>query len=261
MPVRISVATVGFKQPLKQALQTAVDMGAHAVQLDAWNELRPASLTESGRREFLHLLDELGLKVASLYLPTRRTLSEMEDLEGRLATIKSAMQFAYQLRSNVLALRIGRIPTDPLSREYELLRQVLGDLAAYSNHVGTTLAILPTHDSPETLHQLTTSVTEGMLGIDFDPAGFIIGGHKPPAALRLLHASVVHMQARDAVRDIDGGGAEVTLGRGEVNWDEFVAGVEEIEYRGWVTVTRTQGDDRLDDIERAVSYLRQITFQ
>jgi len=259
--LRIGVASRGFQQPLKQSLKTASDMGARGIQFDVRNELRPQDLSESGRRQFLHLLDELDLQVDSFYLPTRRSLYDLEYLDDRLAGFRSAMLFASQLGARVLTARIGRIPADTASSEYEILRQVLGDLARYGNHVGVTLAVIPSGDPAANMLQLITQITEGPVGVDFDPAGFVMSDHDPVDALRTLHALIVHMQARDGLKDIDGSGLEVPLGRGEVDWGEFVALVHEIEYGGWVTVTRSQGDDVLGDSARAIRYLRQLTFQ
>jgi sugar phosphate isomerase/epimerase len=76
--------------------------------------------------------------------------------------------------------------------------------------------------------------------------------------LRTLHASVWQVRVRDAVREMDGSGVEVPLGRGEVVWDEFLALVDEIGYRGWLTVDRTAGDDKLHDAARAIQYLRRV---
>jgi sugar phosphate isomerase/epimerase len=259
--LRIGVATRGFQQSLKQSLKTAAEIGAQGVQFDVRQELKPQDLSETGRRHFLHLLGDQGLKVDSLYLPTRRTFYDLEHLDTRLAITREAMQFAWQLEARVVTLHVGRIPSDPESPEYQMLRQVLGDLARYGNHVGVTLAMIPMNDTPAAMQRLVSDVTEGVLGVDFDPAAFLLAGVNPTDALRALYASIFHMQARDAVRDIDGTGLEVPLGRGEVDWNEFVALAEEMNYRGWVTVNRTQGEHRLMDAAHAIQYLKTLSLQ
>ena len=259
--LRIGVATVGFQQPLKESLKTASDIGAQGVQFDARNELKPEELSDTGRSQFLHMLAELGLKVASLHIPFRRTFMDLEHLDARVAVAKAAMKFAFQLQASVVTARVGKIPTDKGTTEYQLMRQVLGDLAAYGNRIGSTFLIQPSQDSPEALQQLLGEINEGPLGIDFDPAGFIMAGQNPAKALRTLHNWVRHIQARDAIRDSFGSGEEVPLGRGEVDWTEFVALIDEIEYRGWIVANRTQGDNRLLDLSNAVEYLRQTVVQ
>ena len=260
-PLRLAVATANFGQPLKQSLQTALDTGAKGVQFALHKELRLAELTDTGRRQFLHYLDEVSLKMSSLHLPMRRELTEFEELDERLAEIRKMMDFSWSLKVPHLTLRVGRIPTDVESKEYQLLREVLNDLARHGNHVGCTLCLIPTSDSAETMLQLVSDVTAGMVGIDFDPAGFVTAGQNPVQALRILHRHVLHVQARDGRRDIDGTGLETPLGRGQVEWDEFMALLIEIPYTGWITVNRTQGDHKIIDSVNAIKYLTEIGFQ
>ena len=257
----IAVATRCFNLPIRDAVRAAVACGARGIQIDVRDELAPGALGDTGRRQFLHYLAEQGVQVASLVFPTRRTYMDHSQLDARVAGTKAAMQFAAHLKSKVVTARVGRIPTDRDSREYTLLKDVLSDLAAYGNHVGVTFAITPTNDSAQALHDIVTGTRSGLIGIDFDAAAFATAGEKPDTCLRMLHESVVHVQARDAVRGIDGGGVEVALGRGEVDWVEVLPLLAEIEYRGWMTVNRTQGEDRAGDAARAVAFLQQFILE
>ncbi len=260
-PLQLAVATRNFDQPLKDALKTALDTGAHAVQLAVHQELRPDELTDTGRRQFLHYLDELSLKISSLHLPMRRELIEPDALDERLAEIRKVMEFAWSLKTPLVTLRVGRIPVDVESKQYLLLREILNDLARYSTHIGTTLCLIPTNDTADSMLQLVTSLTAGFVGIDFDPASFVLAGENATKALRTLHQNVMHVQARDAMRDVDGTGIETQLGRGQVEWDEFVALLVEIPYRGWITVNRTQGDHRIIDSASAITFLTELGYR
>ncbi len=257
-PLRIAIATRCLKLPLKESLRAAASLGARAVQFDAREELKPGELTDTGRRQLLHTLGEHGLAIASLAFPTRRSFYDEDQLDARVTAAKKAMEHAWQLRTGVLTARVGKIPADKDSKPYRLLFDVLSDLARHGNQVGTTLAITPTHESPQSLAELIDSVKTGPLGIDFDPAVFIMSGHNPVEALRALHTWVMHFTARDAIRDIDAGGLETALGRGEVEWVEMLPLLDEIGYSRWVTINRTQGEDRPGDVARAVQYLQNV---
>jgi sugar phosphate isomerase/epimerase len=63
---------------------------------------------------------------------------------------------------------------------------------------------------------------------------------------------------RDAIREGDGSAREVPVGRGEVPWQELLAVIHELDYRGWFCVDRTQGEDRAGDAARAIQYLRSL---
>jgi sugar phosphate isomerase/epimerase len=263
--LRIAVATAGFRQPLRRAIQTAAECGASGVQFDVRQELPPADFGETARRQLLHELDELGLRVASLTLPLRRPIHDQSHLDARVAALRQAMEFAWQLKSRVLTVRAGRVPDNagattadtPNAEEYQRYREVLADLARHGNDVGVTLCITPAGDDPATLRQLIGSISEGPLGIDFDPAGCVAARQDPTRTLRELHETVAHVQVRDALQDLDGS-QEVPVGRGEVQWDEVLALLDEMNYAGWLTVRRTAGDDRIGDAARAVQYVRNV---
>jgi sugar phosphate isomerase/epimerase len=256
--LKFAVAAHCFPGPLKQSTSRIARTGARGVQYDSRNELKPSEFSETGRRQLLHMLDEVGLSIASLSFPTRRSLYDPQELEARVAAIKRVMEFSALVRAGVVTLRAGRIPDEPDSNAYLLLREVLNDLCRYGNRVGAMLALTPTSDSAAALRRIVTDVHEGPIGIHFDPAVFVMSGQSAGESMRALHELLVQIQVRDAIRDIDGSGQEVPVGRGEVEWEEFLALVEETHYRGWLTVDRTRGDDPAGDVIRAIEYLKEV---
>ncbi|HID23677.1 MAG TPA: sugar phosphate isomerase/epimerase [Planctomycetaceae bacterium] len=256
--LKIALATRILKQPLRQALVAVARAGAGGVQLDARSEVPPVELSRTGRRELVKQLSDLHLSVASVHVPTRRALSDEAYLEYRLDLIRDAMQLAYDLKSGVVTVRMGALPDPSDTGPYSLLIDVLNDLARFGNRVGAVLAVTPASEDPGRLGPLLAHVKEGPIGLDFDPTVFVAGPQSPSDAFRQLHQWVRHVQVRDAVRDMDGTVLEVPVGRGDVAWDELLALLEEADYRGWLTVIRTAGDDRAGDATRAVQYLRNV---
>lgn len=261
MPICLAVAIHCFGQPLKRALLRAAEIEADGVQFTIGGDLRPSALSATGRRELLHQLGELGLAVSSIRFPLRRALCDLDRLEARLAALRDAMQLAFQLKAGLIALRVGRIAPESDTADYELLRDVLNDLARYGNHVGCALAITPSGEPADLLGRLLSDITTGPVGIDFDPAVCIASGERPADVLRTLHAHVLHVTVRDMVRTADGSGQEVAVGRGEVEWDELLAVIDEMRYRGWLTVDRTDGGAHPAETARAVQFLRRIACE
>lgn len=255
---RIAVATAAFDQSLRQSFQTARKVGAHGVHLNARTEVRPTEYSETGIRQLLHEISESGMSVASLSFPTRRSFYDQDQLEARVAATKIAMEFTRKLNAKVLTLRVGSIPSDPDTNEYRLLVDVLNELARHGNHVGTSLSITPTREQPELLLQLVESAIEGHVNIDFDPARFAMAGISASDSFRQLHKDIGHIRIRDGVRDIDGGGMEVAVGRGDIDWDELLAMIDESTYSGWLTVERTTGEDRILDSHQAIQFVTNV---
>lgn len=256
--LRLAVATRHLALPLRQSFDTAASMGAQGVQLDARNELKPNSLSETGRRDLKRQLDEQRLTLASFEYPTRRAFYDQEALDARIAGLKGALEFAWSLGVKTVVGRVGRIPDDPQLPSFNLLCEVLNDIARHSNRVGATFAVTPTNDSLDGLREVFDRVTEGPIGLNLDPAGIVMSGGNPVEVYRAFYDRVLSAQIRDGLRDIDGQGTEVAVGRGEVVWDELLALLEEGPFRGWLVATRSSGEDKGGDMARALRYIRTV---
>lgn len=257
--LRFAVATDVFGLPIREAVLAAAEVGAQAVQFNARDELRPGDLSETGRRQFLHLLSERDLQVASLRFPTRRAVYDEEQLDARVAALRAAIEFARQLKSSVLTFRIGKLPADD-SPAWPVLVDVLTDLARHGNQHGVIPCVTPMTAPIDRLVELAASIRSGLIGIDFDPSVVAVASERPHEAYRQHHAQVRHVVARDAVKGLDGGATEVPVGRGEVDWVELLPLLLEADYGGWLTVARSQGQDRAGDAARAIKYLSRVSF-
>lgn len=257
----LAVSTAPLKLKVREAIDTVARLGARGIQFDAREELPAKEFGHTAKQELLHLLSERNLRVASLSFPLRRPLASPEHVDARIEAIRNAMTFTRELKANVLTLPLGGLPDDAKSAERNLLAELLRDLARHGNHVGVTLCLTLRGEQPVAVQQLLEQVTEGPIGIDLDPAGCVLAQAAPASVARDLHAFLQHVQIRDAVRLSAGFGREVPLGRGEVDWDEFAAVLHEVEYRGWLTVIRSEGDDRLGDVSRALTFLKNLLPQ
>ncbi|MCX7394898.1 MAG: sugar phosphate isomerase/epimerase [Planctomycetales bacterium] len=255
---RLAIATRCFRQSLQTSFKSASGLNATGVQLDLNNEVSALSLSDTGRRHLLHHISELNLSVAGATFPLKHPLTEETELDRRVSSLRDAMTFAYSLKATTLCCRVGRIPSDHASKSRQLLVEILSDLARHGNHVGTILCITPTDDSAEDLLALISEIKTGPVGVDFDPAHFTMTGRSSADALRTLHAVTSHVQLRDGLRDFSGGSQEAAIGQGAVDWPEVFALLNEMDYRGWLTVIRTQGDDRIGDMSRAITFVRNL---
>jgi L-ribulose-5-phosphate 3-epimerase len=87
----------------------------------------------------------------------------------------------------------------------------------------------------------------------------LINGFDPYESTRALPGRVVYAQAKDARQaSTNRGGQPVPLGRGNIDWRKYLSVLEEIGYRGWLTIEQNMGDQRLKDITDGVGLLRQF---
>ncbi len=231
--------------------------GAQGVQLDVRTEVMADQLSATGRRDFLHRLRETGLRISSTSFPLKRPLHDQRELDRKLAAIRAAMEFTHALQSSVMCLPLGKLPAPDRAGDQQVLRELLNDLAAFGNHIGVTLAWTPIGDSAEDVGAILQTVKSGPVGIDFDPAYHVMTGRSSTKSLQAVAALVTHVQLRDGVRMLDGGGDETALTEGAVDWVELLALLSELEYTGWLTAIRLQGPDRAGDCVQALKFVQR----
>ncbi len=259
--LKVAIHLPSLRQPFKQALLTAARLGASAVEIDARNDLRPADFSGTALRQLRKMLDDLDLRVAAVSFITRRGYGDEQDLARRVEATKEAMKFAYDLRASVVVNYIGPIPTstaDAPDPRWDILVEVLRDLGAHGQRVGATFAARTGGESAADLARLVRALPDGSLGIDLDPGGLLMNGFSPTEVVEQLGGSIVHVHARDGVRDLGRGrGAEVPLGRGEADFPVLAAMLEQQRYRGYYTLQR-EGENAVVEIGQGVRYLRSL---
>ncbi|MBI1903832.1 MAG: sugar phosphate isomerase/epimerase [Planctomycetia bacterium] len=144
-------------------------------------------------------------------------------------------------------------------REWELLVSVLSDLGRYAAHVGATLAARTGSESPDDMARLIAALPERAMGVDLDPGSLIANGYAPLEMVEKVGASILHVHARDGVRDRALlRGEEVALGRGQVDFPALVGALDERGYRGYFTVQREFAEDAVFELRQGVQYLRNL---
>jgi sugar phosphate isomerase/epimerase len=242
-----------------QALHTAARLGVEAVEIDGRNEVSVADLSRTGVRQVRKMLEDLNLRVAALSFRTRRGYSDVNELDRRVDATKQALKLAYELGTNVVINHIGRVPPEEDASALTTLRTALADIGREGQRVGAMLAAETGTESGADLLKLIESLPPASIGVDFNPANLIVHGFDPRAAAQALGAHVMHVHATDGTRDVAAGrGIEVPLGRGSAEFPELLGALEEHQYRGYLTIRRTESNNALEEIAAAVKYLRAL---
>ena len=259
MPLKIGIVVESTGLPLRQAISEAAKVASEGVQVDAVGDLAPGALGETGRREFRNLLRSFNQELAALNVPLRRGLDSPENLQQRLDHLRRVMQLAFDLGSRRVVVPCPKVPDDPAAPRAQTLRESLAALGAHGDRVGTVLALEIGFDAAEKVKQYLAGFDTGSLKVTYDPANLLVHGHDPLANLAPLQGWVAHVHARDArSAGLGRGMQEVPLGAGDVDWMAFTATLQVIEYDGFLTVEREQGENRLKDVADGVRFLRRF---
>ena len=73
-----------------------------------------------------------------------------------------------------------------------------------------------------------------------------------------LQKYIVHTHAKDGLRGTAEPYVEVPLGKGDVDWKAYLSALEDVGYRGFLTIEREVGDHPERDIASAVDFLKNL---
>ncbi len=244
--------------PIRAAVEQASKWAVDGVQADGVGALAANSLGDTGRREFKNLLRSFNLELCAIGCPLRRGLDSPEDQQKRLENIRNAMQLAYDLGARKVVVPFPKLPA-PESPAADALRESLLALAAHGDRVGTVVCLEAGLDDATALKDYLATYDTGALAVNFDPANFLVNGHDPLKAAMALAGRIGHAHARDAKRSAANAlPEEVPVGAGDIEWMAAIATLEAIDYRGYLTIERTVGAKRLDDLAASVRFLRRF---
>jgi sugar phosphate isomerase/epimerase len=256
---KIGIRLESLRLPLRRSLQEAEQLGVTGVQVDAVGDLSPNQLSQTGRREFLHLLRSHNLELTALGCPLRRGLDATQDQQPRIEHVRKVLSLSFDLGPRIVIVQAGRVPEDAGDPRMRVLTESLQALGQHGDRTGTTLALESGLESGATLRQFLDRFDTSGLGVNFDPANLVMHGFDPLASARALQGKVVHAHAKDArAANASRAAQEVPVGHGDIEWIGLLGALEEIEYRGWLVIEQETGDNRLADIAASVKFLRRL---
>ncbi len=260
-PLRIGIVAESTELPLRQAIAQAAKMASEGIQVDAVGDLAPQLMGETARREFRNLLRSYTQSLVALQVPLRHGLDVPENLQPRLEHIRKVMQLAFDLGCQRVVVPCPKIPGDLTTPRAQTLRESLLALGTHGDRVGSVLALEIGYDPAEKVRDYLASFDSGSLKVTYDPANMLVHGHDPVASLAPLQNYLTHFHARDArMASLSRGLEEVPVGAGDVDWMALTATLQVLQYNGFLTVEREQGNTKLTDIAKAVKFLRRFTI-
>ena len=183
---------------------------------------------------------------------------------------------AVELGTNVVTTHIGVVPADPRHPRYQILQDACGQLAEYADSLNAHFAIETGPEKATTLRCFLDGLHSTGVAVNLDPANFVmVTGDDPVKAVYTLREYIVHTHAKDGIQcyaeapEVVYSGhseddvivtspafIEEPLGEGAVDFDRYLKALEDIGYKGYLTIEREVGDDPEGDIRKAVQFLK-----
>lgn len=227
-------------------IRRAARLGAKGVVLEATGELNPERLSETGRREVRHLLRSVELGLIGIGLPTRRPFDSAEGLDDRLARADRAMAMAYDLGTRLALIRVGPVPPEDDPARREAFTTALSELARRADRRGVRLAIETGSEPGTALGGVLEKLDAPSLAASIDPGALLRMGHDPVSAARELGTWIAHAYASDGTTGVRPTAVHPRgfgYPAGALDWEEYLGALEEVDYRGYLTIWPEPGAD------------------
>ena len=226
-----------------------------AVQLDARRQFRAEEAGRTARRELRHRLSERGLSLSGLMFPLRGSLADPERLDERIHAVQQAMALAFDLGTRALVVPGGRVP-EANSAESERLADVIETIARHGDRTGATLTLQIGSDGEAWNAWLSDVSQAAPVAVQFDPAACVMSGQAMERNLRALSDRVSQLRIRDGVSESRTSGREVTVGRGEVDFDLLAGMATELSARPTLVIDPDAA--RPAELRQAVQFVRTV---
>ncbi|MBQ8340673.1 MAG: sugar phosphate isomerase/epimerase [Clostridia bacterium] len=275
----IGVILESFRTDTLTALDQAVALGADGIQMYATEgEHAPENMSATARRELLKQVKDRGLRFSALCGDLGKGFGNPELNPQLIEKSKRILDLAKDLETNVVTTHIGVVPEDPAHPRYGIMQEACGELSRYADSIDAHFAIETGPETSATLKKFLDGLHSTGVAVNLDPANLVmVTGDDPAKAVYNLKDYIVHTHAKDGVMlqrtnpeyiyrvtplpgDLEGIRffREVPLGTGSVDFAAYLKALEDIGYRGFLTIEREAGQNPSADILTAKNHLIDV---
>lgn len=233
------------ERSIRDQIYEAAQIGARGVAFDAIGELAPHRLGETGRRELRRLLQTAELSLVAVGLPVRRAFDTTDQLDDRVRRADQVFAMAYELGTTLVLAQVGQVPPQKDAERRDVFTMAIRSLGSRADHRGVRLTLEAATQPGEQLKEFLDSLHIVSLGVSIDPSSLARAGIDPALTTRELGGWVAHAYA-------PGGSARAAVSPqsyrfgfapGTLDWEEYLGSLEEIGYRGFLTVWPDPAED------------------
>ncbi len=273
----IGVMLESFCTPIPQAIEQAAAMGAKGVQVYVTRgELDLEILVGDKLADFKNRLAAAGLEVSALCGDFGHGFGDAAMNPALIEKSKRILDLGKELGTNIVTTHVGVIPEDVNHPRYKIMQDACGELAAYADTMNAHFAIETGPETAVVLKGFLDSLHSKGVAVNLDPANFVmVTGDDPVKAVTLLQDYIVHTHAKDGKRNYykdpeivyglieeeiqkADSFVELPLGEGAVDFKAYLAELDRVGYRGYLTIEREVGADPAADIQLAMDFLKNI---
>lgn len=275
----IGVILESFKLDRSTAIKKAAEMGANGIQMYATTgQNAPENLSKTDRIALKQEVNDAGLVFSALCGDLGMGFGNKEKNPALIEKSKRIVELAKELGTDIITTHIGVVPSNKNHERYKVMQEACFELAKFADSMDAHFAIETGPETSEVLNGFLDDLHSTGVSVNFDPANFkMVTGDDPVNAVYTLKKYIVHTHAKDgnrlnignpefiyrAVHPVPQGFddvqyfEEVPLGTGSVDFPNYLKALEEIGYKGFLTIEREVGDTPEKDIKTAYDFLKK----
>lgn len=255
-----------FKLPFQEAVEKAAAVGAEGLQIymskptvTYYEDLNAKKI-----KELLDIIKSNGLVVSAICGDFKLGFGNPETNPAMIEKSKRVLDLAKYFEADIVTTHIGTVPADKNNPTYAIMQEACATLGNYADSIGSSFAIETGPETAVVLREFLDSLgSKKGMAVNMDPANLVmVMNDDPVQAVYTLKDYIVHTHAKDGVHfddpTMEKPFREVPLGTGQVDFPKYLAALEEIGYRGFLTIEREVGGNPAADIGEAVKYLNKV---
>ena len=271
--MRVGVLVLhGFGKDTEESISQVKELGFDNFQLASWDS---SLWTDEEAHKILRCCEKNKIEISVFWCgwsgPQHWNLYDGPETLGfvpvtyrynRFEEFKKGSDFAKKLGVQDVATHVGFIPEYPHDPNYLSLVPLLREIAIYLKGNGQYFLFETGQETPVTLLRTIEDIGMDNLGINLDPANFIMYGKANPVdAVGILGKYIRNVHGKDGNYPTNGRelGCETPIGEGMVDFPRLIQSLKQAGYDGPVTIEREiSGEQQIKDIVSSAEMLRSL---
>ncbi|MCL1859273.1 MAG: sugar phosphate isomerase/epimerase [Oscillospiraceae bacterium] len=247
-------------QAFTTGVKKASELGAAGIQAYAtFGALRFDEMNKTKIKEVLDIVKSNGLIFSAICGDFGgHGFEDKAENESKVENSKRVLDLAKELECDIVTTHIGTVPGEECEKK-DIMRKACRELAVYADSIGSAFAVETGPEPCVTLGAFLDSLGAMGVRVNFDPANLVMCvADDPVKGVETLSKYIVHTHAKDGIMIGDREGwEELPLGKGGVDFDNYLLALNKIGYTGFLTIEREVGDNPEADIKLAKDFLTE----
>jgi sugar phosphate isomerase/epimerase len=281
----------------RAAIRAARSNGFEGIQFQASSSgIDLTELSATGRREFRNTLSGQDQQLVGLRADLGpKGLAPGSDIDRVVDRLDQIMQAAVGLGSSLVCLELGSLPaviateaplppvtlqqaglillpeqtvskpkpalppTPPPDPAFvSQVQSALSEFGRLADRYSVIVAFRSELASFASLEKVLNDAACPWFGVDLNPASVLIDVWDLDEVFSRLGPLIRHVRGSDAVLGANQRTKPAPIGQGNVQWEAVLANLDQVGYRGWLTIDSGDLTDRIGSARAGLKYLRPL---